>query len=209
MLIQNKSDKPIYIDWKKSSFIINDYKFNYWEDKEVTQTLATSLGHSVISYNKNFNYRYLNMWSGNVMTSTSTKSKPEQITFIPPNSKIIQISYTICPTPIKKIRTLGKIKEVGDFNNIKKKNIVCEATFAKENSPVIFRNFLTYSDSESFKTESHIDNDFFVSKVTETPLNHFKGKITITKKREILYENFYEKPTSFYYKIKRNSKLKK
>jgi hypothetical protein len=32
MLIENKIDKPIYIDWKKSSLILNDIKLNFWED---------------------------------------------------------------------------------------------------------------------------------------------------------------------------------
>ena len=28
----NKLDVPVYIDWKKSSFVYNDYKMDYWVD---------------------------------------------------------------------------------------------------------------------------------------------------------------------------------
>ena len=32
--LYNKEDKPIYVDWKNSSFIHNSNKLNYWVDEE-------------------------------------------------------------------------------------------------------------------------------------------------------------------------------
>jgi hypothetical protein len=31
--IYNKTDKPMYIDWKRSVFIFNDWKYDYWVEK--------------------------------------------------------------------------------------------------------------------------------------------------------------------------------
>ena len=46
--IYNKSNKPIYIDWKKSTFISNSFKSNYWTDKTIVNTAwgASSSGYS-------------------------------------------------------------------------------------------------------------------------------------------------------------------
>ena len=34
--VTNKLSIPLYIDWKKSSYIGNDYKYNYWDEEAVT-----------------------------------------------------------------------------------------------------------------------------------------------------------------------------
>ena len=39
--IFNKLDIPIYIDWKKSSYIDNSVKLNYWVDEEMKKTLES------------------------------------------------------------------------------------------------------------------------------------------------------------------------
>ena len=36
--ITNKFGLPIYIDWKNSSFIVNDQKLNYWEDATISKS---------------------------------------------------------------------------------------------------------------------------------------------------------------------------
>ena len=37
--VYNKLDQPIYIDWKKSSFIDNSNKLNYWVDEERSNSI--------------------------------------------------------------------------------------------------------------------------------------------------------------------------
>ncbi|CAM3459957.1 hypothetical protein [Aequorivita lipolytica] len=44
--IYNKLDTPIYIDWRKSSYIDNTVKLNYWEDVERTNALYSSYYYS-------------------------------------------------------------------------------------------------------------------------------------------------------------------
>ena len=49
--IYNKSDKPLYIDWRKSTFITNSSKSNYWTDKT---TIKGSWGGSSSGYTSAF-----------------------------------------------------------------------------------------------------------------------------------------------------------
>jgi len=49
--IYNKSDKPIYVDWKKSTFITNSSKSNYWSDKT---TIKGAWGNSSSAYSDVF-----------------------------------------------------------------------------------------------------------------------------------------------------------
>ena len=49
--IYNKSDKPLYIDWKRSTFITNSFKSNYWADKT---TITNALGGSTSGYSNAF-----------------------------------------------------------------------------------------------------------------------------------------------------------
>ena len=49
--IYNKLNKPVYVDWKKSSYINNSIKRNYWEDTESTKTVERRIGsNSRIGY---------------------------------------------------------------------------------------------------------------------------------------------------------------
>ena len=43
----NKTDKPLYVNWKNSSFIVNGEKYDYWSEIENTQTTAVTTGYSI------------------------------------------------------------------------------------------------------------------------------------------------------------------
>lgn len=70
--IFNKLKTPIYIDWKNSALIINDNKYQYWQEKEISKGKTS---HSTYE-SKN----------------TSISVKDERVSSIPPLSKIKKVS---------------------------------------------------------------------------------------------------------------------
>ena len=80
--IYNKLDKPIYIDWKNSSFIYNSNKLNYWIDEQKTDYSSYYLGYY---YKGNLLPQGIILNEG-IQNTTSVSIKPERITFIPPKS---------------------------------------------------------------------------------------------------------------------------
>src|SRR5690606_15519519 len=82
--------------------------------------------------------------------------------------------------------------------------------FDKVNSPLIFRNFLTLSYSDNFKKVFYIDNEFFISKVTEMGKKQFSDYKQDPEHKNFDYKdengqkvllNPHRKGTSFYIHI--------
>jgi hypothetical protein len=197
--VYNKLSKPIYIDWKKSNFISNNNKFNYWNDEERSKALSASLG-----YNGGYLYKgpllipYLSIYESNSASLTANSSitiKPERITFIPPKSVIYKSPYFLTNSSFPD-KTNFETKNESRLNNPKKNTIVFFKSFTKENSPLIFRNFLTFSLSEDFKNEFYIDNEFFVSEVDFIDKRHFEGYFI--EKNKTVYKNKYQKGIDFF-----------
>lgn len=114
VFIHNKSDKPLYIDWKKCSFLVEDEKNDYWQDVTSINTSwnSTASGSSesksssetkdwFSQFMKELNGFYessakstssgksVSTWQMETFSSlTSIITKPERITFIPPRATI-------------------------------------------------------------------------------------------------------------------------
>lgn len=174
-VVYNKLKKPLYIDWKKSSYVQNGIKLNYWEDETVTKGIEKTVGRVA----------YYNFY---VKTSInhSVTSKPEKVTFIPPNSNYIKRTFHILPIRELEVKNYSSI-EVPKINYKYKKNKAFEKKFTKVESPVIFRNFITMSYDENFTDEFYVDNEFYISKVMKLRKRQFEDYLYIESKR------FYEK----------------
>ncbi|MEZ4805413.1 MAG: hypothetical protein R2852_07990 [Bacteroidia bacterium] len=209
--IYNKADKPMYIDWKRSVFIYNDWKNNYWIEKTTTENymVPVGTGKNVVYTNK-----VSTVWA-------------ERYTFIPPHTYVsVPMTYVIMNNGLQvntETKSNGKStinvsqslrtdkslkttipKTVGSGNTK-----AWVKTYTKENSTNRFRNFLTYSFDEKFTTEKFIENDFYVSKVTEMNAKNFNGpysKVNVktkigsfkSKSKVRVYESPYRNQTSFY-----------
>ncbi len=207
--IYNKTDHPMYIDWKRSVFIYNSWKNEYWVEKSTTESYLIPSGSG-----KNITY------SNKVSTVVS-----ERITFIPPHT------YISVPMTYRIISSLAQIstESTGDnkmtmyiTDNLKMDKAATkvkipkstgkgtvtayEKAYTAENSPYQFRNYLTYSSDEKFSTEKHIENAFYVKKHTQMSSKNFFGKKTkvkvkINKKssgKVNIYDSPYRSGTSFY-----------
>jgi len=89
--LYNKLNKPLYVDWHRSSFVKNNDKYSYWEDISNVKTTYT------------LNTSFIN---DDIMSSRSITSKPEQITFIPPRSTIYKVQFKIVSGTDKKFKKL-------------------------------------------------------------------------------------------------------
>lgn len=209
--IKNKTDKPMYIDWKRSVFIYNDWKNNLWVEKSTTESYVVPSGTG-----KNITYER------KVSTVTA-----ERYTFIPPHTYVsVPMTYTIM-SGVSEITTTDKngktsimiTQSLKNDKSLKKTSIPSSTgkgnvkayvkTYTKEESPNRFRNFLTYSFDEKFTTEKYIENEFYVSKKTEMTKKNFDGpykkaNITVkvgglkTKNKVKVFQSPYRNGTSWY-----------
>lgn len=195
-VVFNKLNNPIYIDWKKSSYIDNTNKLNYWVDIETTE-IASFYG--AYFYNGPTLRPGLKLSQGYSVTG-STKLKPERITFIPPQSNYYRTQFYINPNSYFILDVPAESREVSRNDNPRKKTIIYEKVCTKATSPLIFRNFLTFSLSEDFDHEFYVDNEFFLSKIMEMNFKHFKF-IVGKKDGELYYSIPFKQETSFYFNI--------
>lgn len=203
--IYNKLSIPLYIDWKRSSFVSNIYKFNYWSDEVVTKgksftsSVSSSYG-GIFRYNGPLIIPYLTLNNTSTVSSstfTSNAVKPERITFIPPKSVIYKSTYFLTERDYaEKIGSIQSVERRAD-NPKRKKTTIYTRNFSEANSPIVFRNFMTVSTSENFNNESYIDNGFFVHEIKLIDERHFEVW-QLDSKGKTIYVNKYKKGIDFY-----------
>jgi hypothetical protein len=209
--VYNKLDQPIYIDWKKSSFIDNSNKLNYWVDEERSNS---------IKYFGSYFYDGPLLKTGysiseSIGISSASKIKIERITFIPPKSNYYRSQFYLLPVHSYKFGLNTPDSTVQRNDKPKKETIIYSKDFQKKNSPLTFRNFLTFSLSEEFKNEFFIDNNFYLSNMKEMDYRHFKylkrDEKNMWVKNEngyYIYERPFKKSTSFYLYVPNNATIK-
>ena len=213
--IYNKLDQPLFVDWKKSAYIDNWVKLNYWIDEVKSEGTSTSDG---------LYYEGPLLKPGYAISRTGRASitstvKIERITFIPPKSYYFRSQFFIFPINFYQLSADTKYNEVDNKGNSKKKTKVYKQTFTKKTSPLVFRNYLTLSLSEDFYTEFYVDNEFYIEEILEMDKKHFgqyridetkSGKFFIKDKygNPVLFSDF-QSPTSFYLEIPREASIEK
>jgi hypothetical protein len=201
--IFNKLDKPLYVDWKNSSFIRNGKALYYWLDESQTNMISQNSGFiykgPLLSPGYSINY-------GNQNTSAHTV-KPERITFIPPHSYCYKSEFYLWPNSIFKFNNNVKEEIVKRNDKPNKKTKVYHEEYSLVNSPLTFRNFLAFSFSENSNSYFFADNEFYLTTVNEMDFRHYKGKfLGYDKKNNHIYAaSRFEKETSFYIKILRKN----
>ncbi len=176
--IVNKLNQPLYIDWKRSSFIIGQNKIDYWYDVSSVNLVGTSDPTTYLS--------------GSV-------SKEDQVSFIPPKTKLEKQQFVIVPN--------GSLILPGDFTikqekanwvDRKKPVDVKVYTYNDDKSPLTFRNYLTLSTDKDFKTEFNIDTKFWASDVKVLP----RDQVLMVQKNSQEYQYGlpvpFKKADSFY-----------
>ncbi len=155
--LSNKSDKPLYVDWRKSALITNGQSVSLWKDE--AKINASSTEYKVLPENE-------------IISSTSSIDgsvvRKDKVSFIPPHSSISVNSYALqtkfFTNPAQKsVRTV--------FYTTEGQASAKKYSFSREDSPLNFRIFLSISEDESFKHPVQFDNFFWVSDYFQTSVS--------------------------------------
>ena len=199
--VLNKTNKPIYVDWFKSSYISNSQRYQYWTDKTKTE-----VNFEAVSRRNTIDFPAIIGYSG---SAVATRTKPERISFIPPKSYIQKIGYYLTQSHFTNWETDFTKKTEPRKDQPKIMTTIYSKQFSKETSPLVFRNFLTASFKEDFSSEFYVDNEFYVKSVTDIERNQFWDDLPNPDNRTYDYRDFknpyystthFKNPTDFYFK---------
>ena len=143
----NRADNPIYIDWSKSNFIINGYSLNYFQNTQ--RTVMKGVGVTTL-FGKNEGINY--------STYSATTIAEEKVTHLPPKAAIVVTKFRVADhveLPFK-----SKFKKIKQ-----RKNDVIIESYDQNNSPVVFRNYLSYSFNPDMSSLIQTDNLFYVDRI--------------------------------------------
>ena len=152
--LKNKLDVPIYIDWKKSSLVLETKNTSYYAETEQSNFNAVSVGNARGGRDA-FNRPYA--VGASATSGSSVSVKAERVTFIAPHSHIERRFGDLTTYDVITLTKGGE--SWGTFGGQK----VVVKPFRTPILPV--RNFISYSTTEDFKVEHHIDNAFEVDKL--------------------------------------------
>ncbi len=190
----NKLNVPLYIDWKKSSYVKNSEKLDYWID--ITTTNGVTKGHVTSTY-------YGTVYGKSYNNSTTVK--PQQIVFIAPKSSISKDQFIIATFPKVDFDNNAQYIESKRTDQPKKSIQLKYMDYNEGNSILVFRNFLTVSTSDRFDKETYIDNGFYISRITEMDRGTFWGTLsgsTEDWRRKNDSKISFASPKNFYIEIK-------
>jgi hypothetical protein len=184
LIVTNKLNQPLYVDWKRSSLIVGEEKIDYWYDVSTVQ-LTTS------------DYQFRRYSIGSV---AGTISKEDQISFIPPQTKVEKQQFIVLPSGSLSLPGTPDItQEKPKWNPERKKPIdINTFTYGDEKSPLTFRNYLTLSTDKDFKNEFHIDTKFWASDVKVMPYNQLISGPVRQYDGSYSYAPVFDKPDAFF-----------
>lgn len=158
--LYNKTNNPIYLDWSKSSFIINGQSFDYFQ--EATFSESKILAKSSTNIFQNRQNLSSNTTAAQINSVQSYKQKKVQ--HIPAQS---YIEFKLNSGAMEMIK--GCDYKINGNERFK------EFNFEKTNSPYIFRNYLSYTNKENETDFKIIDNEFWVNKIYMMNESTFMG----------------------------------
>lgn len=155
--VSNKLTRPLYIDWKRSVLMIDKDQIPYWRDV------------SDVNLSSGSNSRYSSVTGGTI-------SKADQIGFILPQTRIEKRQFVVVPTGSLYLTGNPTIVEEKPLNPLLKKPVKVNVyNYGADESPLQFRNYLTFSTDKDFKTEFSVDTKFWASDVRILPLDQVTG----------------------------------
>lgn len=195
--IYNKLSVPLYVNWKRSSLVLNSQKTDYWTDETFSSTTTRGVGTAVVNYTSPV-YQLIGLTAMSSISHTQTNStRPEKVTFIAPQSYVFKVKDGLLTGTIP-INSFEWKKDQFTFKSRKKKIKGEVAVFTEESTPIVFRNFLSISTSEDFIGERYIDHTFYVDKMLRVKYkDHYLEKYDTYLRRYVPSSSFY-RPTNFY-----------
>ena len=167
--VQNKLDKPLYIDWQRSALVIDGNAISYAGDK-------VAVNGSVDAQTDSYHFNNSKAFSNPSYTTGSinaTASLPKTTTFLPPHSQSSNTSVrltkgflNIPDSAFHKVRMVYTYQDTVDLKKIK------AANFTGESSPLKFKSYLTlYILNGNEAKPATFEHTFFVSRSLTTTMN--------------------------------------
>lgn len=149
--IFNKSGLSFQVDWKKSALIVDDKPTVYYQpDWHINGSVSTSS-------------ESLSTSSSLIMANITGQ---EGLEFLPPHSFISRKGMVIKKSNEFFAMPGDVVKEKMKIQGISKKTV--KGSFTKENSPFVFRSYLTFIQLGSSENMFSVDHSFYVSQLLET-----------------------------------------
>lgn len=169
IIVHNNGDKPLYVDWQRSSIIIKERATSYHDNTmQISGTMKT--------YSQEDIFIPRNSYSNSEFRGSSRL--PEGVSFIPPHSRI---EYQAVRLGIPNFESIPN-KEYSTATYYKKNNFPADVKvkdFTLQDTPLKFRSYLTlYTDPSRPFTFEH---EFFISNLMKskelTPSNIDKAQM--------------------------------
>lgn len=148
----NKSDIPLLIDWKRSALIIGEKTHTYYQP-------AWNIDGSMITSTTQF---FPNTNNSTIQANITGK---EGLEFLPPHASIERVGMVVKAGGAFELpadAAQEKIVVQGFAKKIKKE------TYKKDSSPMSFRSFLTFVNSNNPDKIFTTDHGFYVSELMQT-----------------------------------------
>lgn len=159
----NKTDTDIYLKLNESYFILNGFAFDYFGNRtfSTSTSRATALAVSRVNVTNVASSSLINQSSAvGVGQGVSVKEAP--VICIPPKTTKIVSEYSINTALIRNC----------DLYKFPTGNKVKSQPYTAEESPIVFSNKISY---EIEGNSTLVENEFFVSRITNFPDREFFG----------------------------------
>jgi hypothetical protein len=177
----NKSDKNIYINLAESFFIRNGISNNYYKQRVFSKGSSSAISSSLglqnaraVTGRNNFNLIQTNAISANSSISTLTSSanavayNEEKIVCVPPRSSRFIREYLINDSRLISCDLPKAPKFKGDVKTL---------LYSKEQSPIVFRNRISYTIDKN-DSLLFFENEFYLKDIANLP----EKKVVVNKK---------------------------
>jgi hypothetical protein len=172
ILIYNKLNTPLYLDWTQSAIVLNGQAISQWnEDVELR---AVSEGTEIQLSD------YISINSSEI---NGVLSRPQSRGFIPPNSSITSRPVRLGSKIIKLLPKKSKksrLKIDGSYYGARSQ------FYTKQTSPIRFRSYLTLSTNPELSQVFKFDNEFWVKEIS-----HTLAAPSVLDKHAPRYDRFY------------------
>ncbi len=173
MAITNKSDQDVFIDLSRSHFILNGQATTYFQNKTAIESISVETAQRHSFFNSNTN----NSNKTSVSKKYSTTTTDEAIICIPHDSYKKLNGFKICSMPYIdcNYKRYPKSKETKQLH------------FNANNTPLLFRNIISYRLNNFEANVQTIENTFWIDGIINLPKQDFfiKEKPIPCKESEI------------------------
>lgn len=160
--------------------IAGNTSFPYYEGKEYITTKGSQKGVNVPLFSTDISLEKIK--------TNSVITKEEKVTFLPPSTNV-QFS-------IDDIYSDSQLK----LSNIEwTENKVAKTSYNENNSPIQFRNYLSFSFENNLENAFFVDHKFYAAQILEMKYKQFSAYDSKSGKSSFPYKN----PKAFYLNVKK------